>query len=292
MISRSHFSVNEPPPPSIISRFSYLKFLEHRAEIYQALAATVHVGDLVILVLFGWFTVPVARVGFELYLEKRVKDDDMTESRSARSFIFDDSEIDSSEPFYSSLPYYVANFVSQVARVACLVYFFDCLVIAFGKANPDIDMEEDEVSLKFAKLAYSTWAAIRIMSFKRYLLCAAARRPLKKLGKVGVYDRMLDILILVALAITILDVLKFDAGPGLSSLFAFGGVGTLIFSLASKDLAAQLVSGLVISTSENFYVGDNVKLGKDTLGIIDSIGWLYTDLRGESLETVSSTSDN
>ena len=107
--------------------------------------------------------------------------------------------------------------------------------------------------------------------------------PLKKLGKVGVYDRILDILILFCLTVAVLDVLKLDAGPGLSSLFAFGGVGTLVLSLASKDLAAQLVSGLAVSASENFYVGDNVRLGSDTCGVIETILWLYTDLRGESL---------
>jgi small-conductance mechanosensitive channel len=57
------------------------------------------------------------------------------------------------------------------------------------------------------------------------------------------------------------DALGLEMGRGINSLFAFGGIGTLVFSLASKDIASQLVSGLVISTSDRFYEGESIHLG-------------------------------
>jgi small-conductance mechanosensitive channel len=218
-----------------------------------------------VLVGLGWFTVPLVRLIYKVYFKMGKEDE--------------------SDPFDSSHAFFLASFASQMAQLACLVYIIDCSVIVFDVANPNVHLREFEISRKFSKIIYTSWAAFRLMKFKRYLLSLAVQKKSKKLGKVGVYDRILDILILFSLATAMLGILEIDIGPGLVSLFAFGGVGTLVISLACKDFASQLVCGVVVSTSENFYVGDNIRVGNDkTCGIIDNIGWLYTDVRGKYMD--------
>lgn len=278
----------------IISRLvRFSEIFSRRSEILASLADTIEMGDLVVLVALGWFSIPVVRVIYTFYYAQynqakkevslkiavkgqRSKEEDKHDESSHSQLQ------ESADVFFSSTPFYIANLATEVFQRACLVYFIDCLVIVADIIDPRLDIAHHEFSLKFAKIIYSVWAATRLMAFKRYLLCMAAKRPETKLGKVGLYDRILDILILFCLILAILDILSVEVGPGLASLFAFGGVGTLVLTLASKDLAHQLVCGVVVSTSENFYVGDHIRLGNDTRGAIDYIGWLYTDLRGKS----------
>ena len=280
-IGKTSFDSDQPlVAGQLLSSLSHVSLLDHQEQIIATLLHTVHLSDIALLALLGWCSLPVARLVYELYFKKEKKDRSV-QSRRRFSFLLEDVDPDE-DPFFSSAAFFVGNLMSQVAKLACLVYLFDCLVIIFDIATPELVLEEYEVSVKFAKLVYLIWAAVRLMSFKRYLLCVAVHRPIKKLGRVGVYDRILDLFILFSLAVALLDIFGVDIGPGLASLFAFGGVGTLVVSLACKDLAAQLVSGVVVSTQENFYVGDNIKLGGDTCGIIDSIGWFYTGVRGKA----------
>ena len=71
-------------------------------------------------------------------------------------------------------------------------------------------------------------------------------------------------------------------GRALQSVFALGGVGTLVFSLASKDLASQIINGIALAASNKYDEGDYILLGDGTLGTVCSMGWVSTDLRGTS----------
>jgi small-conductance mechanosensitive channel len=283
----------------IISRLArFSEIFSRRNEILENLVNTIEMGDLLVLVALGWFTIPVVRVIYTFYYaqyDQATKVVSLKKAINTQPIKTEDQQDASSsqnpphaatDVFFSSTPFYIANLATEVFQRACLVYLIDCLVIVADIVDPRLDIAHHELSLKFAKIIYSIWAASRLMAFKRYLLCLAAKRPETKLGKVGLYDRILDILILFCLILAILDIMHVEVGPGLASLFAFGGVGTLVLTLASKDLAHQLVCGVVVSTSENFYVGDHIRLGNDTRGAIDYIGWLYTDVRGKSLASV------
>ena len=62
-------------------------------------------------------------------------------------------------------------------------------------------------------------------------------------------------------------------GVALSSIFAFGGMGTLVFSLASKDFATELLSGVVSSASHRYDIGDKIMIGDNEVnGYITRIG--------------------
>lgn len=266
----------------IISRLArFSEIVSRRDEILASLVDTIELGDLIVLAALGWLTIPVVHVVYTFYhAQCNLQTKTMSVSLTKKA-IQDQPLQPTADSFYTSTPFHIANMATEVFQRACLVYFIDCLVIVADTIDPKLNIAHHELSVKFAKILYSVWAATRLMALKRYLLCVASKRPETKLGKVGLYDRILDILILFCLILGILDILKVAVGPGLASLFAFGGVGTLVLTLASKDLAHQLVCGVVVSTSENFYVGDHIRLGNDTRGAIDSIGWLYTDIRGK-----------
>jgi small-conductance mechanosensitive channel len=77
-----------------------------------------------------------------------------------------------------------------------------------------------------------------------------------------------------------MDTLNIQVGAGLKSVFALSGVGTLVLSLASKDMASLFVSGVALSTSEKFRTGDLIKLGDNTTGVVQRMGLLFTEVRG------------
>jgi small-conductance mechanosensitive channel len=78
-----------------------------------------------------------------------------------------------------------------------------------------------------------------------------------------------------------LDVLAVETGRAVSSIFALGSVGTLVLSLASRDIASQLVSGLAVTASRRFFEGEEIELGDGTRGSVAKMGWMYTDMRGK-----------
>ena len=63
-------------------------------------------------------------------------------------------------------------------------------------------------------------------------------------------------------------------------MLSAGGVGALIFSLASKDLATEIVGGVTINAWNAIDVGDKVRLGDGTAGKILEIGLVDTIFQG------------
>ena len=60
------------------------------------------------------------------------------------------------------------------------------------------------------------------------------------------------------------------------SLFSVGATGTLIFGLASKDIASQSLAGLTLHLSEKMFEGDSVRFSDGTSGTIAKMGWFET----------------
>lgn len=86
-------------------------------------------------------------------------------------------------------------------------------------------------------------------------------------------------------SLILLDTYNLRIGVAVSSLFAFGGVGTLVFSLASKDFATELFNGMISSASQKYDVGDKILLGDGTYGHVTRLGWYDMDVLGDdSLE--------
>ena len=131
---------------------------------------------------------------------------------------------------------------------------------------------------KAPAVALSLWMGWTASTVKRVLLsqCVAGR----KLGRVVLLDRLLDFVLLVVTTVNIMDTLDMDFSMGMQSLLSAGGVGALVFSLASQDLAQGLVGGLAVQAWDAFAVGDKIILGDGTEGIVTEIGLVETHLQG------------
>ena len=122
------------------------------------------------------------------------------------------------------------------------------------------------------------WAGLSICTIKRVLLLQSVSG--KKLGRVVLFDRLLDWLIMAVTMVNILDILDIDLSTGLQSILSMGGVGALVFSLASKDLAENVVGGFALNAWDAFSVGDIVMLGDGTEGTVQEVGLIETHIKG------------
>ncbi len=95
------------------------------------------------------------------------------------------------------------------------------------------------------------------------------------------YKRVTNYVLYLVTSVIILDSLGFKYQKAVSAISVFGGFGTLIFSLASKDIASQLLSGFSMSLSEPFVVGDKILLNDGSVGIVEKAGPLRTIIRGK-----------
>jgi small-conductance mechanosensitive channel len=177
----------------------------------------------------------------------------------------------------------VTNTLSQAARIAWLCYAVDAIEVML-QVTGTIELVEMDVSTLFAKLIYATWVIMRARYYKRRLFQCGPKEMIK--GKQGakaqLVDKVSDVFLLIILAFIWMDILQIKIGKGLSSIFALGGAGTLVFTLAAQDLAKKAMGALALSASDYFQVGDSVLLGDGTSGKVVSMGWFTTEIRGSN----------
>jgi small-conductance mechanosensitive channel len=93
-------------------------------------------------------------------------------------------------------------------------------------------------------------------------------------------NRTIDVLIYMAMAVYIIHEISIDSTTShfiVQSLLSAGGIGALIFSLASKDLAVEIVGGMTLGMYDIFHVGDRVRINESNLsGKVIEIGFVET----------------
>jgi small-conductance mechanosensitive channel len=225
---------------------------EDLQEIYHRLYQAVHPGDLIVLTLVSVGVVPIF------------------------SFLFGCGS-DGDKPNHSYL-YQFASHVSQAAKLAIVVYAFDCMVLVLTSLGFSFS-SLSTYSKGFAKILYICWMTQRLSVLKRYLLGRAVSRKPDKLGRAATADRLLDGMLFLMTGFFLLDVLDVDMGVGITSVFAFGSAGTLVIGLASQNLATMFVNGLVLTTSDRIAEGDHIKFGNGNNGKVTKIGWFQTTLK-------------
>lgn len=267
---------------------------EKLRRIWQELIYAIDVEDVIFLIVLSLFSVQIGRLFYRVF-EKDIsststKADELAGSQSQHSQcskkvpenVFQKRAHTSKElndDYYDSVTYSIAALLQQLARLAVLVFWFDCTLIALQVMGYSFEAMRDP-SGDFARCLFTTWGCFKLMHLKRYLLGEAIECKPDNLGKAVVFDRVVDVLIYLAMGLSIMDTINFQIGPGLASLFAFGGLGTFVFGMASRDMAAQIVSGIAVTTSERFHVGEDIQLRDSTRGVVEAMGWFYTDLRG------------
>lgn len=250
--------------------------------------------EVAALIVLSFFSVPTAHLLFKLLgsssanVEQNVKVSD-TESTD----FFQDSSDTSpwgdlirwiapsrhmrGKYFYKSLIFQTADHISQISKLGIIVYAFDLCLIFLTDLGFSVTTHLHHI---FPKTLYTVWLAGRLKRFKKYML---KRSFSNNSTQIYLYDRIINLIIYATTVTILLEIYSIEWGVALSSLFAFGGLSTFLFGLASKDLVSQLVNSIALTASNNFHEGESIIIGdgKDGVkGVVVKLGWLHTLIRG------------
>ncbi|KAI2498881.1 mechanosensitive ion channel [Fragilaria crotonensis] len=128
------------------------------------------------------------------------------------------------------------------------------------------------------QVVVTIWLARTASTAKRIVLKRAISGT--RLGRVALYDKLLDMILILVASAVVLSELKIDYGMRLQSIFAAGSLGAITFSLASRDLAENIVAGVVLQAWDAFEEGDDIRLGDGSEGTVLKIGLVETELCG------------
>lgn len=224
--------------------------------VKSAVSQTVSGPEVALIAFFGWALCPLVR-----FLGTKLSS--------------------SSDDFEDTYYYRIAQLIGQFAQIGGVVYTLDVLTVVLSVLGFDVPKG---FNVATAKILYLLWGSYRLAKFKKYLL-------IKKRGKAGMTNKVMNVAIAVVTALGVLDILSLHTGLAVNSIFALGGAGTLIVSLGSQNLASQIVNGLAIVSTGKFYEGEKVvivnKDNKKTIGTVEKMSLTSIDIRASD-ETVMS----
>ena len=172
----------------------------------------------------------------------------------------------------------VADHLQQVSRIALVCYLVDLLKVVVIEMGFGWEILPHIPNL-FARFVYTIWFARRLAVLKKWFLCKAWKKRPDQLGRMELIDHLADAVIVLLVGLSLADQFKNEFGFALKSLFALGSVGTLVFSLASQGIVANLMNGLLLAASDRVYEGDSVLFGNGIEGVVVNLGWLETHVR-------------
>mmetsp|Transcript_2922 Transcript_2922/g.4947 ORF Transcript_2922/g.4947 Transcript_2922/m.4947 type:complete len:476 (-) Transcript_2922:113-1540(-) len=256
--------------------------------IIKALQDALNEQEFFIIALVGWAWFPLNKFLHDIFEQRRVakrtptigdhKDDNGTaeeeEGDLSSSAGLEVRKFDESNYWYQS-----ARHIAQAARIGTFVYGCDAVAVILNTIGFRYRQQQG-YSAKAAHISFSVWVALRVGDLKHWMLRKFFNREKNQSGKVQVYNHIANFILAAFTFGHVLDLFDVNIGVALASLLSIGGVGTLVLSLASKDIATELVSGLAVGASDRFLPGDEIVLGDGTAGFIDTMGLLYTDVRG------------
>ena len=194
------------------------------------------------------------------------------------------------ETYKASAYYHVSNHISQgfkLGAITTLIETISEMVLGLGKNITAV------LTNTSSSLLFSIWGMYRLKYIKNLVVrYVFSRRKVENKRVQRLYQKGTDVVIYIGAAVLALDTLGFKYQSALTSLSVFGGLGTIVFSLASKDMTTQLLSGLSIQVAQQFDVGDEIQLESGKFGTVYSIGPMHTYIRGEDeIVTKISNSD-
>ena len=145
-------------------------------------ADAIDVGDLVVLIVFGWYAIPLFRLVYRVNFGE-------PKERFEAEVEADKEEKPEDLPYASSVMFSVAQLISQIAKLAFLVYLVDCTVLILDIVNPDISFHELRLNQKIAEVALTSKATgtfVQIVEFY-YSIVRHAKTPV---GGAGGYCRI------------------------------------------------------------------------------------------------------
>mmetsp|Transcript_15825 Transcript_15825/g.34087 ORF Transcript_15825/g.34087 Transcript_15825/m.34087 type:complete len:394 (+) Transcript_15825:57-1238(+) len=183
-------------------------------------------------------------------------------------------------PFKETFAYQSVELISQSSKIGLSVIAVDVvsMISRVMGYNPWNIMEK--ISRIFSKVAYTGLITLRLCVLKRYLLAKAFGKFRESdEGKMNVIDNLVDGVFYLVGMFYLLNYLEVYTGIAIKSLFSIGATGTLVFGLASKDVASQIIGGLTLHLSDKIFVGDDVRFYDGTQGKIEKMGWFETMIR-------------
>lgn len=118
--------------------------------IVQHVSSTLSVVDLLVLFVFGWLLVPYTRIIYPFF-RMGIKSTKGSDSEKEEGEEGKRSAKDGNVEFESSIVYFIFRHLSEIARLAVLVYACDCLVIALEAVGYQVEY----ASKVFAKILYT-----------------------------------------------------------------------------------------------------------------------------------------
>lgn len=231
---------------------------EKAQAISMAIRAIVEPADVIFIVFIGWFLVPLVRVPYEkFYAQKSIAEIDKSKGGTSQV-----SETKFCKPFHESKLYFYLNLLAEAGQIAGVIYLVDCLAISLGVLG--FTEIQNHISRLFAKTIYTVWIFTRINVFRKFLVSKVfstydthvlsrsyrnqknisvlmeKERTRRNLSRTNAVNNILDIVFWGIFISSLLDVLNIQAGVFLNSFFTVGGVGTIVLSFASKDIAMQV----------------------------------------------------
>jgi glycosyltransferase involved in cell wall biosynthesis len=203
--------------------------------------------------------------------------------------------------FVTTKRHKIALVIEQFGRLQSTLYLSDVLLVFLKILNFDFVVKYQAQRIA-GSIIFSTWLARNLSRIKFHYLSngipswsisAIRRRQRQEISTnnnnnttnkpLGTYNRfankILDVLIYLCAFLAVIDLLGIQIGFAITSIFGLGSFGTLVLSLASKDVAAEFVGGLMIQSSNFFEEGESVILQDGVTGVVVKIGWLVSQVR-------------
>lgn len=244
-------------------------------EIVKNIIAITDWQDLLVLSALAFGAKPLAKYTYQRQQE------------SALSETSEEDDPDTPTTAFEKYKRFTASkLISQIALIALSVYGVDVACVILTTIGFTFPTKWD-IPGAYSKTAYTYWFVKEFLIFKKLALCKVFKADPEDMGRTEILNRLIDGTVVALSSLLLFDWLSVRMGMAVKSLFAFGSVGTLAFTLASKDIISQLLSGFFLTLSNKLYVGDSVRFGDGTSGKVLKMGWLETVIRGSD-ETVTS----
>jgi len=271
-------------------------------QVFKAVADLVDEREFAIFAMAGWLLVPVTQAIYQIIQhatakglgtqddEEEVVDETKKSSKLGEAYEHTSpwdkksrstSEVTGGEkrgmfPFKDTVTFQVVDLISQASKIGLSVIVVDCvsLISRMMGYNPWNILEN--ASRIFSKVVTTGWITFRLCDLKRFLLGKAIGSDL---GKMNVIDNLANGVFHLVWMFYLLNYLEVETGVAIKSLFSVGATGTLVFGLASKDIASQILGGLTLHLSDKIFEGDDVRFSDGTSGKIEKVGWFETMIR-------------
>jgi small-conductance mechanosensitive channel len=193
----------------------------------------------------------------------------------------------------------VAQLITELGELFALLFGTELALV--GLRELGFQFVNADIHTWATSVVATIWVAKNVSELKRYILfrnfkaartvgggspsatTAASSVAGGTAGGAKVINRILDIVIVLATVLAVLDFLSVKTGYAIQSILGLSSIGTLVFSLASQNLASEFLASLAIQGTNMYQEGEIITMmsgGNDvTTGRVEKLGWLNTHIR-------------